>query len=142
MESQQTTVETQKNIYLQRVNQLYTQVKNWLQSEPVHLKNTEIEIQEVLGCYSVPQLLIQTDRGEMLARLKPAGASVLGGEGLILVEGWLDKAYLLYLQKNETDSIETDGWYWEEQRLNTPPHLLNKMKFLQLITWVSDYEFV
>lgn len=67
---------------------------------------------------------------------------MLGADGLIMVEGWLDKGYVLYLRKNHTDRIETDGWYWEEQRLNTPPHFLNKTKFLQLITWVSDYEFV
>jgi len=78
----------------------------------------------------------------VLADIKPAGASVLGAEGLIMVEGWLDKGYVLYLRKNETDGIETDGWYWEEQRLNTPPHFLNKTNFFQLITWVSDYEFV
>jgi hypothetical protein len=45
-------------------------------------------------------------------------------------------------EKTRLNSIETDGWYWEEQRLNTPPHLLTKTKLLQLITWVSDYEFV
>ncbi len=142
MESQQKTAETQKQVYLQHVTQLYTDISDWLQSEPLCLKNTEIEIQEVLGRYSVPQLEIQTDTGEVLADMKPAGASVLGAEGLIMVEGWLDKGYVLYLRKNETDSIETDGWYWEEQRLNTPPHLLTKTKLLQLITWVSDYEFV
>ncbi|MCK5523332.1 MAG: hypothetical protein KAI83_09385 [Thiomargarita sp.] len=134
--------ETQKQIYLQHVTQLYTDISDWLQSEPLRLKNTEIEIQEVLGRYSVPQLEIQTDTGEVLADMKPTGASVLGAEGLIIVEGWLDKGYVLYLRKNETDSIETDGWYWEEQRLNTPPHFLTKTKLLQLITWVSDYEFV
>ena len=48
-----------------------------------------------------------------------------------MVEGWLDKGYVLYLRK--TNNIEIDGWYWEEQRLNTPPHDLNKTKFIQLI---------
>jgi len=142
MESEQKTAETQKQIYLQHFAQLYTDISDWLQPEPLCLKNTEIEIQEVLGHYPVPQLSIQTDTGEVLADLKPAGASVLGADGLIMVEGWLDKGYVLYLRKNQTDRIETDGWYWEEQRLNTPPHFLNKTKFLQLITWVSDYEFV
>ena len=142
IESQPKTAETQKQIYLQHVTQLYTDIRNWLQAEPFYLKNTEIEIQEVLGRYPVPQLSIQTDTGEVLADLKPAGASVLGADGLIMVEGWLDKGYVLYRRKNETDRIETDGWYWEEQRLNTPPHFLNQTKFLQLITWVSDYEFV
>lgn len=142
MESQPKMAETQKQNYLKHVTQLYTDIREWLQSEPFCLKNTEIEIQEALGRYSVPQLSIQTNTGEVLAEIKPVGASVLGAEGLIMVEGWLDKGYVLYLPKNDTDSIETEGWYWEEQRLNTPPHFLNKTNFLQLITWVSDYEFV
>jgi len=137
--SQQKTAEIQKQVYLQHVTQLYSEINDWLQQGTLCLKNTEIEIQEVLGHYSVPQLEIQTDTGEILADIEPAGASVLGAEGLILVKGWLDKGYILYLGKS--DSIETEGWYWEEQRLNTPPHFLNKTTFLQLITWVSDYEF-
>jgi hypothetical protein len=137
--SQQKIAETQKQLYLQHVSQLYSNINDWLQPESFCLKNTEIEIQEVLGRYSVPQLEIQTNTGEILADIEPVGASVLGAEGLILVKGWLDKGYILYLGKN--DSIETEGWYWEEQRLNTPPHFLNKTTFLQLITWVSDYEF-
>lgn len=142
IESQQKLAETQKQSYLRHVSQLYTNIRDWLQAEPLFLKNTEIEIQEVLGHYPVPLLTIQKDTGEVLANIKPAGASVLGAEGLIMVEGWLDKGYVLYLRKNQTDSIKTEGWYWEEQRLNTPPHYLNKTNFLQLITWVSDYEFV
>ena len=108
------------------------------------MKKAKIEIQEVLGCYDVPMLSIQNQTGEVLADIKPAGASVLGAEGLIMVEGWLDKGFVLYLRKGSTDNedIETDGWFWEEQRLNVSPHLLNKTWFLKLITWVSDYEFV
>jgi hypothetical protein len=38
--------------------------------------------------------------------------------------------------------IPTDGWYWFKDRLDVDAHFLNeKTPLLQLITWVSDYEF-
>jgi len=38
--------------------------------------------------------------------------------------------------------IERDGWYWIEQRLAATTHFISdKNSLLQLITWVSDYEF-
>jgi len=138
-------VEEKKQIYLQRVNKLYTEIKKWLKDESLVLEDGEIDIIEALGHYKVSLLSIKTPDGEVLAEFRPTGASVLGAEGLIMVEGWLDKGYVLYLLKNGSynlsEGIEADGWYWEEQRLNTTSHLLNKTWLLQLITYVSDYEF-
>jgi predicted nucleic acid-binding protein len=97
-----------------------------------------------LGKYKAPQLTIKTQQGEPLAAFKPAGASVLLAEGTIDVEGWLDRGYIVYMLANSPQTFyhtPVDGWYWQEQRLNTDPHFLNKTWLLQLITWVSDYEF-
>ncbi len=35
MESEQKTAETQKQVYLQHVTQLYTDINDWLQPEPL-----------------------------------------------------------------------------------------------------------
>jgi len=139
-------VELQKQTYLQRVNQLYANIQNWLWHEPLVVTRSELEIEEVLGRYHVPKLTIATNQGEQLVDLAPAGASVCNAEGLIMVEGWLDSAYVLYLQtgglySGKSKEIRTDGWYWKEQRLDIPPRLLDKSCLLELITQVSDHEF-
>jgi hypothetical protein len=139
------TVAQQQQLYLQRVLQLYANIKDWLQDQPLRLSTNDLEIEEVLGCYHVPKLAIATAAGDQLAEFRPEGASVVGADGLILVKGWLDCGYILYLRNNGHYyghfPIADDGWYWEEQRLNTPPHLIDKRWLLELITWVSDYEF-
>lgn len=141
----QQDADVKKHIYLQRVNQLYANIRNWLQDEPLILENSEIEVIEALGKYKAPQLTIKTQEGEQLAEFKPAGASVLLAEGTIDVEGWLDRGYVVYMLASNPqtfyNNIELDGWYWQEQRLNTEPHFLNKTWLLQLVTWVSDHEF-
>lgn len=141
---EQQNAEAKKHLYLQRVNQLYAKIGNWLQDEPLILENGEIEVIEALGKYKAPQLTIKTQKGEQLAELKPTGASVLLAEGTIEVKGWLDRGYVVYMLASNPQTfynIKVDGWYWQEQRLNTEPHFLNKTWLLQLITWVSDHEF-
>ncbi len=139
-------VELQKQTYLQRVNQLYANIQNWLRNEPLVVTRSDLEIEEVLGRYHVPKLTIATAQDEQLVNLEPAGASVGNAEGSIMVEGWLDSAYVLYLQtgglySGKSKEIKTDGWYWKEQRLDIPPRLLDKSCLLELITQVSDHEF-
>jgi hypothetical protein len=142
-------VEQQKQRYLQRVNQLYANIQGWLLEGSLIVTISDFEIEEVLGCYHVPKLSITTGQGERLADFEPAGTSVIGpigAEGLIMVEGWLNSAYLLYLRRDtyyssKSSEVEVDGWYWREQRLDTSPHWLDNNWLLELITWVSDYEF-
>ncbi len=136
--------ERKKQIYLHRINQLYTNIKNWLQDEPLILEENNIEVVEALGLYQAPQLSIKTLEGELLAKFKPTGASVLLAEGAIDVIGRVGLEYVLYILKNDPQTyfqIDADGWYWQEQREDIEPHFLNSNKLLELITWVSDYEF-
>jgi hypothetical protein len=140
-----TIIEKPQQIYLQRITQLYSDIKTWLQDEPLIVENGEIEVIEALGRYKAPRLSIKTQEGEMLAELKPTGASILLAEGAIDVEGRIDLEYVLYMSKSDPQTffkVEADGWYWQEQRDEVDPHFLNnKTTFLELITWVSDYEF-
>ncbi|MDM8557939.1 hypothetical protein [Candidatus Parabeggiatoa sp. HSG14] len=143
-ESPKQDVEAKKQIYLQRVNKLYADVKNWLQDEPFVLEEGNVDVIETLGEYQAPRWFIKTQEGKLLAEFKPTGASVLLAEGAIDVKGWLDKEYVLYMLESDPQTyykIEQDGWYWQEQRLDVEPHFLNnKATLLQLLTWVSDYE--
>lgn len=143
--SQQNENQIKTQLYLQRVNQLYTNIQNWLQNEPLVLENREIDVIEALGQYQAPQLSIKTTEGEQLAELKPTGASVLLAKGAIDVNGGVDKGFILYMLKSDPQTyftVNVDGWYWFEDRLDVDAHVLNgKTPLLQLITWVSDYEF-
>ncbi len=139
-------LESQKGRYLQRVNQLYTNIQHWLQNQPLQIHVSDLEIEEVLGRYQVPQLAIATTQGDLLAEFQPAGAAVMLAEGAIEVKGWLDQEYLVYMKHSDPQTfytgIERDGWYWIEQRLAATTHFISdKNSLLQLITWVSDYEF-
>ncbi|KHD07324.1 hypothetical protein PN36_18065 [Candidatus Thiomargarita nelsonii] len=142
---QQQDAEMKKQIYLRRINQLYTKIRNWLQDEPLILENGNIEVVEALGLYQAPRLSIKTQEGEPLADFKPTGASVLLAEGAMDIQGRVGLEYVLYMLENDPQTyfkIETDGWYWQEQREDVEPHFLNnKATLLELITWVSDYEF-
>jgi hypothetical protein len=149
-----------KQIYLQRVNQLYENIKIWLKDEKLVIVPKTFEIVEVLGRYQSTSLSIKSPTGDTLADIIPQGASVILAEGLIDIDGWLGQEYLAYMvnggpysfrrsakDKNKHikhffyPSIEADGWYWVEEKLNSEVHFLNKNSLLQLISQVSMHEF-
>jgi len=70
-----------KQIYLQRVNKLYADIKNWLQDEPFVdepfvLEENNINVVEILGKYQALQWSIKTQAGELLAEFQPTGVWV------------------------------------------------------------------
>ena len=142
---QEVDIANKKPSYLLRVNQLYSEIRKWLQDEPLLLESKDMDIIEALGHYKVPFLSIKTLEGEVLADFKPTGASALLAEGSIDVDGMVDRGYVLYMLASDPQTffkIDVDGWYWVKARINVEAHLLNdKTHLLQLITWVSDYEF-
>jgi len=137
----QQNAESKQQIYSQRVNQLHTNMRNWLEGEPLILEKAA-------------RLSIKTERGETLANLFSKGTSVLLGEGLIEMEGAVGTESIIYMLKDGliiTDrygknrpmykGIHENGWYWIEDSYRNKAHLMNKALFLELITLVSDYEF-
>jgi len=57
--------EQKKQVYLNRVNQLFGHIKNWLKEESVAVKQQDIEIVEKFtGHYTVPSLSISTQAGQ------------------------------------------------------------------------------
>lgn len=146
--------ESKQQIYLQRINQLHTNIKNWLQDEPFILETRNIDIREALGNYQVAQLSIKTKNGETLANLLSKGTAVLLGEGLIEMEGKVGTESIIYMLKGGlmiTDrygknrpmykGINENGWYWIEDSYRNKAHLMNQALIKDLITLVSDYEF-
>ena len=107
----------------------------------------QLYLKRVEQLYISIQLSIKTTTGKWLAFIKPNGASVIGGEGLIEIEGLLaGKEYLLYMRNSKKGAslykgINQDGWYWIEDSRRNRAHLLDKSLLLDIITLVSDYEF-
>jgi hypothetical protein len=147
-------MENTQQIYLQRVNQLHSNIKNWLLNEPFILETGNLELIESLETYQATRLAIKTENGETLANLFPKGTSVLLGEGLVEMEGILGTESIIYMLKDGliiTDrygknrpmykGIDKDGWYWIEDSYRNKAHLINQTIFLDLLTLVSDYEF-
>jgi len=82
-------------------------------------------------------------------------------EGLLDVEGGFGREHVMYiveggpyinkLASDEKDKlirqqtykdIDDDGWYWIEETLRDKAHFMNKNALIEIITQVSDYEFV
>ncbi len=146
--------------YLERIEQLYTPIKQWLREENLVIVPSRVDTIERQATYKVTQLTLKTQKGETLAEIKPTSSMLIAGEGLIEIEGWFGKETLVYMikdrlmitkpsrndrTKNVTvqmyEGIDVNGWYWIEDSRRNRAHLLDKSIFLELITFVSDYEF-
>ncbi len=154
--------EQKKQVYLTRVNQLFGNIKDWLKDDALQVEQQEIAVTEKFtGTYTAPILLISTKTGEKLVRIKPRGAYIILAEGLIDVEGEFGREHITYmvdggpftykpLPENTTQlfkkpmfkGINGNGWYWIEETTDETVHFLNnKNELLDVISWVSNYEF-
>jgi hypothetical protein len=136
------------HLYVERIEQLYTDIRAWLAKENLVVIDTCIEILEQMATYQVTGLSVQTQAGKVLAEIKPAAASVIVAEGRIDVVGWLGTEYLLYMLKHRPElgkplykGLNQDAWYWIEDSYRNRAHSLEASILLELITLVSDYEF-
>ena len=59
--------EQKKQLYLQRVNQLYDDINIWLKDEQLIVVPKEFEVIEALGRYKCSLLNVQTPKGKKLA---------------------------------------------------------------------------
>jgi hypothetical protein len=154
------TVKDKIRLYLERVESLYTLIKQWLTAENLIIVPSRVDTIERQAMYKVTQLTVKTPEGETLAEIKPSSSRVIVGEGLIEIEGWFGKETLIYMtnggpqitkpSRNDRTKqimikmykgIEVDGWYWIEDSRRRRMHLIDQELFLELITLVSDYEF-
>jgi len=156
-EDKRKQLEQKKKLYLQRVNQLFTDIQAWLQDEKLIAVLTELEIVDTLGNYNVTLLTIKTPTGKKLVDFRPRGVLAILAEGLIYIEGWLGIEYLAYMvdggsyffkteinEKKEWiktpyySTVSVDGWYWIDGTQKDSAHKMDKALLLKLIFHVSE----
>jgi len=149
---EQQYIEENKQLYLQRVSQFYHQVKSWLSE--MNFSTSKHLFADELGKYEGSILTIKDEDGELLARFIPVGAKNLIGEGVIEIVNWLGEEHIFYMpEEGQTiviagnkipilNGINKDGWYWIEDPHTGEAHFVDKSLLLNLVTLVSDYEFV
>ncbi len=139
-----------KQRYLTRVNQLFFDIKNWLKDTDLHVEQQETQIAEVLtGDYLAPTLSISTNQ-EKLAKMVPIGACIIEAEGRVDVEGGFRIEHLSYLVnggprlsagRKMFEDVDSDGWYWVENKRNARAAAVNQSSFIKLFKQASHYEF-
>ncbi len=150
----QQTPQEKQQLYLEKVNQFFGQVKKWLPTpfETVQTENALLE--DKTGEYEVPLLSI-IKKGvptpdSVIANLLPEGISFLTGEDLIEIKGAWDEEEVAYIQEKNLihterngkeclmdEGFETEGWYWIIKNKNQICPITKEV-FLEIIKRVSD----
>ncbi len=145
--------------FLTHVNSLFAEIETWLRAAGLKILKTDIEInEEDYGSYHAPKITVLSPAGTELAEITPVGASILGANGRVDMQGFADKIILLDMDaggpiRNNTGSagkpettarplfrgIDSAGWYWIENRISNKAHKLNSELFFDLLTEVADY---
>ncbi len=148
-------IEENKQLYLQRVNQFYHLLKDWLAEKHFIFATAEHLFKDELGTYHGTQMTIEKKDKTLLAHLIPVGAKSLLGEGVIEIVNWLGQEHIFYMPKQGQTitmpsgeqipilkGVKKEGWYWIEDPRTGEAQMVDKELWLKLITLVSDYEFV
>ena len=103
LEVQQHCDEKRIQRYLQRVNDFYGSIYDWLQEYPdITLIKTPFEKSELeVGNYTTEKLSIKTKDNQgyqVIVDMIPGGANIIMTEGTIEIEGWR-REYLAYMKK-------------------------------------------
>ena len=143
-----------KQLYLQRVNQFYHFLTDWLAEKHFIFSTTPHLFKDELGSYRGKQMMIEREDKLLLAHLIPVGAKNMVGEGVIEIVNWLGNEHIFYMQKpGQTmtmpsgkqipilKGVNKAGWYWIEDPRTREAQIVDKELLLKLITLVSDYEF-
>ena len=158
----ETKVDQKKKDYLKWLNELYQDIKKWVKTRALVVKEKEVNLnEELLGQYKAPGLIIIDKKGEKIAELQPVGAQIIGANGRVDLIGKLDQMYLVYLEpsgpslsitekvtneKTQKPSrplfrgVDNPGWYWIESARLGRARVATEELFLDLLTEVSDYE--
>lgn len=153
LNEQHTEDPTKVQLYLERVNDLFSQIKTWFQGE-LEVTTDKIQIREPAGTYEAPTLSIrEKGQTEILANLMPKCTDVFLTGGTIEMNGWLDQIYLEYMTKGGPEvtltpgntypmfnGIDQNGWYWIVDPVTRTTRFTDKSSLLEMITRVSDHE--
>lgn len=109
--------------WLNAINGLFSQVKEWADAEGWATKEYEKTIrEELLGEYVAPKLLVHAPEGRLM--LDPIGRSVPGAIGLVDMYAVPSLDYMLLLRHD-------DGWMVKSNRTWSKPTAWNKRTFLR-----------
>jgi len=149
-----TTPQEKQQLYLEKVNQFFGQVKKWL---PNSFKTVQIEnhlLEDKTGEYKTPLLsILKKEVPEVegiIANLIPEGISFLTDDALIEIKGAWDDEEIAYIQEKNLirtvrdgkeclmdEGFETEGWYWII-KANNQIRPMTKAIFFEIIKKVSD----
>ncbi len=96
----QTIAKENVHTYLERVDQLYADVRNWVSELDPNAKFTETEIElaeEATGAYKARSLEIARP-GKLALRLIPRGRYMIGAEGWVDVRSQLGQEILVWVR--------------------------------------------
>ncbi len=148
-----------KSEFLLALDDLYSEVENWVESLGLETVRGEKPIrEEEFGTYTAPTLQIR--RGErMVATLDPVGASIVGADGRVDLKGRVTSEIISLFEKarptialpgmleEETTArhahpfypeITTPGWYWIEFRVRGRARRMSRELFVDLMRRVSN----
>ena len=156
-----TPVEESVEEYLQRLEDLYSQIQEWLREAGLAWKKKSVAMhEERSGQYQASGLLLHSG-GAPLAEFIPIGADILGAEGRVDLHGPLDNCPIVYLlvggprlhtslstgsgERLEEHThplftgINHEGWYALDDREPKAVRPLDHKVFLDLLGKVADY---
>lgn len=147
--------------YIAALEELYAQIRNWVEDTPVTIQETINEIsEETIGKYEAPGLRLMNELDRPIATIAPVGTRIVGASGRADFIGPMDRENLYFFKAGGPlmpagvqppggnkarvsplyRGIKTTGWYWIDDRRRAEAHPLNETLFLDLIVRVSDYE--
>ncbi|MGZ8219485.1 hypothetical protein [Methylomagnum sp.] len=150
----------QRDEFLGRVNQLFLDIESWIQPTELKLvKSKTFILEELLGSYEAPKLIVRTPQGKEIAEITPIGRCILGANGRIDIKGSYDNIGIVHLDQGGPKAIITEhngdreftrvsyfykgidgaGWYWIEGKLGKG-YKFDRELFFDLLSEVSDYE--
>jgi len=147
--------------YLNKLENVYTQIKEWCNEENFSIITEEIEIEEFLKKkYKAPKLTIPyifNDK-ERKIEIIPKGFNLATANGLFTIQGWIVSEEILHLikekneyyDKNENgkkikncffENVTKDGWYYLDIKGDDViAHPFDKKLFWNLVALVTDDE--
>jgi hypothetical protein len=109
-----------QQVYLQRLNNLYKNIQDWL-PENLQIIWNDIEVYDETGRYHAPFISIcRNDVAEpdaFIAAFFPKNSSTVLSKGLVEISGSMGEENIFYLLNDSLtryhyETVNNEGWYW------------------------------
>jgi len=144
------TPQEKQQLYLEKINQFFGQLKKWLPNSFQTIRTENNPIEDKTGEYQTPILsIVKKDKpDDAVADLFPEGISFLTDDALIEIHGAWDEEEVIFMQSNNLrytirngekcpmyEGFVQEGWYWITD-INKI-RLITKEVFIELLNRVS-----